>query len=518
MPLLYEQKERVILLQVEQNTDAENSRSEGEKRYVSEIAGELTFEPNAFNIVFSGTGTGKTEYVRMHIRDIFPDVQPCEICFVTSRSMIRDQQSLKSGFRKMRYGFAPIIREWNGEEPEDAEELPGGYIDGNDVWIMNIHQFIHILDAYSIPGERQLRNVRLIVFDEAHALYSDNFIPNILAVRVWIRERLCLGETMFLGLTATPEILLHLQRRHGIPVHLANRKPIVNYRAKHLITTTPGSVPFLFSTGKLTGKSIVMCPTLAQCRQMQKAIPNSEVLCSRNNKGFTLRMQHIRDYILRHEVLPPTVGDIDSAHRDDKSPVDVLIVTTTMREGINLCAASGIRNVVCCMPDSMNVVQFAGRCRKNIDNLVVAASGSPEEDGEEPGGFLHTQNLLFEAFAKDREDRRWFSGISHIVSEPFEKVERYEYKGDTERFRKELEEKFTGKRIASDSGGEELVELARQCGIFGATGKRYTFLYVLRAVENEFGYTVRTNKVRGKRFKTILPREKEETECTKETT
>ena len=111
-----------------------------------------------------------------------------------------------------------------------------------------------------------------------------------------------------------------------------------------------------------------MCYSYRQCKKIKEKIPNSFILISKSNKKFTKEMNKIRQYIIDYESIPDTFIDDDGIEKE----LNVLITTSTMREGINLREYSGIKNIVCCFSDELHITQFVGRARYSIDNLVVA--------------------------------------------------------------------------------------------------------------------------------------------------
>ena len=79
-------------------------------------------------------------------------------------------------------------------------------------------------------------------------------------------------------------------------------------------------------------------------------------------------MNKIRQHIIKYESFPDNFIDDDGVEKE----LNVLIVTSTLREGVNLRKNSGVRNIVSCFSDELHIIQFVGRCRYSIDNLIVA--------------------------------------------------------------------------------------------------------------------------------------------------
>lgn len=49
------------------------------KRFISENMNDMEFVTGRLNLITSGTGTGKSEFIRNGLLDRFPDVEPSEI-------------------------------------------------------------------------------------------------------------------------------------------------------------------------------------------------------------------------------------------------------------------------------------------------------------------------------------------------------------------------------------------------------------------------------------------------------
>ena len=127
-------------------------------RYISENMEDIDFQHGQFNLIVSGTGTGKTEFIRRGLLKRFPDVAPSEVLYVTSRSMIRDQQSTMDGNNGC---MESVVRYWNDQ---------GGAPDDSGVWIMNYNQLTHIMDVMNPQHGRLFKNIKIAVVDECHAI------------------------------------------------------------------------------------------------------------------------------------------------------------------------------------------------------------------------------------------------------------------------------------------------------------------------------------------------------------
>ena len=452
------------------------------KKYISEVIMDEEFFPGQLNIIASGTGTGKTEFVRRTLLGKFNDLAPSEILYVTSRSMTRDQQAELDGIEKLGSDSIEIIRYWNGELKE-IHEL--------GIWIMNYNQLAHILDfCEPIEGE-MLQKIKLAVFDECHTLFSDDFIEGMGIIRQWVRERIRDKSVTLIGMTATKGILDYNAGRFGKKIGTVNSEFIVNYKAKHLICAVKEDLLDLLANRGLTGRSIILCPSIRECNKLNSLYHNSVVLVSQNNKSFTEEMAVLRKYIIENETLPEDTSIYPVGYKRGIHPIEALITTTSMREGINLREQSGIKNVICCLTDEMHVKQFMGRCRFDVENLIVVHSHHPK-DNIDKDGYTALSRRLFADYIADKNDRRWFDSISEIVDCEFEEVERYMLDPDWPRFLSWVDAQWV---CGSESQNpifpdeyDQFEDYAFKCRLFGRDSKKYTFNGILRCLCSDHGY------------------------------
>lgn len=384
-----------------------------------------------------------------------------------------------------------IVRYWNAE----LADLQGLREAG--IWIMNLNQLIHIIDAMNpLDGDR-LSRIQIVVFDECHALYSDTFMDGLIAVRTWIKGRIATSDTLFIGLTATPGILKFYERKYGIRTYFANDEMIVNYKAKHLICTDYDRIIDLLDSGKLSGKTMIMCPSVKSCFELKEKIPNSEVLCSMQHKRFTDEMLRLRTYVLENQKLPPLRSTIYEYVEED-GPIDVLLTTSTMREGVNLCEESEIRNVICCFGDELHIKQFAGRCRFNIENLIIAAMRY-RQDNRLSGEYVQSQRVMYWDYVKNKADDRWFQTIQGIVNVEFDEVERFRIERTEAEFIRRLEARWPAGSdhvIYSAEDKEWLKQLAYECDLLHTYKSKYNYMAVVKHMANRMGYVIEEIRVR----------------------
>ena len=199
-----------------------------------------------------------------------------------------------------------------------------------------------LIEAVQTTGVEVLGRVKILILDECHTLFSDTFIPDIKLLRFWLREVIYGGHKTVIGLSATTGIIDYYEKAWSVPINRLNKEAVTGYRAQQMICTDFRTVPYLIAANKLPGKTIIMCPSITRCESLVQYIQNAAMVVSPHSDKFTPEMSRIRDYIVRHEELPPTYFTDDGAEHE----LDVLVSTSTFREGFNLRKSSGVRNVI----------------------------------------------------------------------------------------------------------------------------------------------------------------------------
>ena len=207
-------------------------------------------------------------------------------------------------------------------------------------------------------------------------------------------------------------------------------------------------------------------------------------------------MSRIRDYIAQYEELPACYyDDVGVAHE-----LDVLITTSTFREGFNLRETSGVRNVVSCMTDELHVTQFVGRCRYNIDKLVVADT-FVHSDNFKRNPYIYASQQRFKEYMANKECAAWFQAIAHLVAHDAYGTKKFVLGSDDVRFISyinshwlvpkgtsgETAKKF---RIWRDQDKQAIVNMAAECRLFPICKSKVTFVKVMTMLNNTFGYEI----------------------------
>lgn len=434
-----------------------------------------------------------------------PDVLPQEVVFVTSRSITKEQQSGNGVIDKYKGGDRKILKFWNKED----ESLDNVVEDG--IKLMCYNDLINIIVEGNRVGYETLSGLKVIVFDECHTIFADKaFITNMGAVSVWLREASYKHNILLIGLTATPEVMYYEQDKWGIEINQVNAGVIPGYKAKEMICTTFESIPGLVCGGRLRGKTMIMCRSVEDCRELERQIPNSTVLISPHRDGFTDEMRTIRDFIIKNETLPakfkkarnkpPRGGEV----RYDYYPLNVLITTSTAREGFNLREESGVRNIVSCFTDSMNVTQFAGRARYNLDTVIVAHTYR-RSDNYDPSQFMRDQHRSFHNFLLNKSMVDWYAGVSEIVEGTAMNVKRYILSQSEMNFVSYInskwlvppgltEDELNPYRIWREKDKDEIVRRFVENRVWCVPAKIVTFSKVISILQSCLGYEVETDR------------------------
>jgi hypothetical protein len=462
--------------------------------YISDIIDLSLVDRSKFNIIASGTGTGKTYFIANELRKQLPNIKPYEILFVASRSLIVEQQSKEKGISKYDMNNLVYIKHWNGEEDSTK------FLEKRGIQIMTYDKIINIIKTQNTEGLETLSKIKLVVLDECHTLFSDKFIKDIEALKVWIRDTLYTDNKIIMGLTATPNIIINYQKEWGVTINRINKEILINYKVKQLHCTDFDTIPYIV-TNKVEGKTLIMCYSYADCKELKDKIPNSFILISKSNKEFTKEMNKIRQYIIDYESLPDTFIDDDGIEKE----LNVLITTSTLREGVNLRENSGVKNIVCCFSDELHITQFVGRARYSIDNLIVADTYI-NADNFNNDAYLSKCRESFKWFMRSKDNTSWFDSIKHLIDHDIYDVKRFVLSHDEKRFidyinikwlvpkgisdKKEID-KY---KIYKDEDKQEIIDMVLDCKMLKLYPSHITFNKVIDMMVNNLGYTIESQR------------------------
>jgi hypothetical protein len=461
--------------------------------YISDNIDLSLIDQRKFNIIASGTGTGKTYFIANELQKQLPNIKPYEILFIASRSLIVDQQTKSEGISKYHQDNLMYIKHWNGED--DYTRV----LSRKGIQMMTYDKIIDIIKTKNAEGLETLSKIKLLIFDECHTIFSDKFIRDIESLKVWIRDILYTNSKIIIGMTATPNIISFYQQQWGVSINRINKEILINYKAKQLHCTDFDTIPYIV-TNKVNGKTMIMCYSLTDCKKLKEKIPNSFILISRSNKEFTEEMNRVRQYIVDYEVLPETFIDNDDIEKD----LNVLITTSTLREGVNLREHSGVKNIVCCFSDELHITQFVGRARYCIDNLIVADTYI-NADNYNQDAYLTKCRFAFKEFMKNKDNTSWFDSIAHLIQHDIYDVKRFILSKDEKKFidyinTKWLVPKGTTKKdldkykIYKDEHRQEIIDMVIETKLIKLYSSQLTFNKVINMMEKDLGYTIENKR------------------------
>lgn len=464
-------------------------------QFISNVVNSGDLKPDEFNMIAAGCGSGKTYWVLNHLLKAFPDVKPYEVAFFTSRAITKDQQARNRGTTKYIGDGGNVLPFWNDETKNDYLLLSG-----YGIQLMTYDQMIEVINSSVRSGHEVLQNLKIVIFDECHVIFSDKFIDGMNDLRIWSREVIYGARKLFIGLTATPRIIDYYSHVWGVTINRINKEVIAGYRAKQMICTNMETIPYLISTNRLPGKTIVMCNGYDDCLKVASQLSNAAIMVSKHSENFTREMKRIRDQIVQHDELPPTFFDADGNERE----LEVLAATSTLREGFNLRESSGVRNVICCITDELHITQFAGRCRYNIDNLVIAESYM-RNDNRTQSQYLVQSRMQFRDYMKNNSCIAWFNPLKHLVDHDVYEIKKFVLGTDENRFinfinGKWLMPKGIDKNLRQnyllwrDADKNEIVELAIDCKLFSVAESKVSFIRVMKLMQGCLGYIVESGR------------------------
>lgn len=456
------------------------------------------FRPHKFNLIHAPCGAGKSYFAAYRILELFPDVKPCEVILVTSRSITVEQQTehYRTLSKHELYDVADTVF-WRGDV---------NTTDVNTIKTMTYDKVIATLADCNGRNCINFRNIKIFIVDECHALATDRFIQGIEAVTTYLRLMMMFSNMLVIGMTATPAVLLEETSTHGFDINMIELPLLAPYKAQHLTILPSRSISAFINTSDLPGKTIVMAKDFAAAKDLQKLIPNSTVLVSQNNRDEwnEADMRPIWDAIVKDETIPDTYTVTKRSRKkiiaQERFPLKVLITTSVFREGLNLRERSGVRNIVCGFADAMHVIQFAGRCRYSVDNLVIACDGY--FSNKNSNKVLERQCILCNQFYH-RINNDYFRLIRGIVQHSVSQTRFYgEYISAEdfrcyvlERYVVNADEEITAEKvIASKEEREELLAIAKACGLLSSASGRKTFGDLLGIIQDELGFAA--HKVR----------------------
>jgi GxxExxY protein len=216
-------------------------------------------------------------------------------------------------------------------------------------------------------------------------------------------------------------------------------------------------------------------------------------------------MNEIRNYIIENESLPDTYLEVFERDPQTKKPIkterrnlEVLITTSTLREGVNLRETSGIKNVAISFTDELHISQWVGRCRYNIENLIIAETYI-RTDNYNQQSYLSQSRNNYKEFMKDMNHTKWFESVRHLIDHDITKIRRFVLSDREQLFTTYINQKWlepsglTGKdldkyKIYKQEDKEEIIEKAIDCQLIDLPRSYITFHRIISFMEDTLGY------------------------------
>lgn len=337
--------------------------------FISDIVQREDFKFNTFNFIVSGCGTGKSYFMNHTILDLFPEYDADDVLILTSRKIIAEQQASEEGSCRLLSNGRAVDQYRYTIAKRYGEECTY-YIDGGKIEVATTTCFANLLNNH-----RFIDSKKIIVFDECHSLIVDEFMSCNSLIRNWLMWTWDKTERMFIGLTATLSGV-NKWAASFMPIHFVLSAPLIRYKAQNVICTDYYTLEVLLK--RLSGRTLILCNSLKKCKELRRKLVNSYHVVSQHNPACTNNMRNLIDKMIVDRAVPVgykvpnTVHNADGSYGYTIAPIDTLIVTSMMREGFNIEEYSGIENVVCCSIDPVDIIQFSGRCRHNVRNLIIA--------------------------------------------------------------------------------------------------------------------------------------------------
>ena len=386
-------------------------------------------------MVYGGCGSGKSTWWQRDLLPAFPDVREDQVMVVTSRAMPLDQAVEESGGKIERANVDDIIAAICAGEDETAD-----YLRQSSIQMMTYDKLIRLTYESNVEGQRTLSNVKIFVLDEIHALFvDDSFIPGMKGLASWIRDRLFSSDDqIFIGLTATPEVFIHINNAFNkMPLTPVVDEVLLPYKAKNVICSDYVGAVEMIRSGELPGKALMICNSKEQCSVASQVLKDSAIVIGTTNKLGKLKsgsrlplnksnrektlevmyqpyMDEIRRSIAKERVFPETIMlENYLFDRYETREVNTLLSTSTLREGFNLDEASGVKNVIVMSTSDWEIKQVVGRCRYDIENLVIVRP-LYEPDNDNTCGYNTECATQYDAFISGKSGE-WFKKLANVV-------------------------------------------------------------------------------------------------------
>lgn len=303
------------------------------------------------------------------------DIKPEEVLFITPRASIKEENANDYADRCFKIQNMNDLIEFNieakGKISLACYQVIGAILRGNP----------HALDYY-----------RLVIVDEYHMIFTDaTFASESFEVRQWIQSNL--GETIFIGLTATPLPYWNYMRQDGWADYL-DSKPMTELEYEDRFKEQ-FNVPHRIVNRNFRNKDTAQNVYVLKGASMD----TYEAMFQEKNEKMLVCLQSARQCYTRHyldeehtwtmcgknnnKIYPPKnmsyaqLFDNDNFNTllENKTvPFNVrkLYITSFLEVGFNIKDDS-FRTIICESFLPHQIQQYRGRVRNDIDNLVIVA-------------------------------------------------------------------------------------------------------------------------------------------------
>jgi len=350
-------------------------------KYLSEVIQEHKEEilkNNDLILMTAGVGAGKNTWVQKELVKELNDDET--ILFITSRKMIKEQ-ALKD--RAFCDNFKICVE--------------------NHYHFVTTHQkFIKMIinenDIYENLKKIEKLNFKYIVIDEVHSLIADSGFTDSTYYLTILINYFLVNNKKIICMSATSSTLSPYFKRFGnykffdFSNECYNVKPkeveIINKeQAFSLLSHANSKNKMLYMSNSATDICKKISPKLIKDYNISKenigiliSDSRKDSLISKvksNEKSILQEMDTLNNYIVDNEAFPENIN--------------IVLSTSKIREGVNL-KDSNIKAMFCESHNPIDIIQFSGRYRKNIDKFYIIDNSLNQTTSEE----ITTMNIEYD--------------------------------------------------------------------------------------------------------------------------
>lgn len=332
-----------------------------EKKYLSEVIKEHKseiFDNNNLVLITAGVGAGKNTWVQKELTKDLKDDET--ILLITSRKMITEQSLNDSAF---------------------CDNLKIA-IENHYHYVTTFHKLVSLIFNGSQINKKNFKkleslNYKYIVIDEVHSLFADSGFANATYYFSIFINWLLNQEKKIICMSATTKELAPYFRKFGNIKSFDFTNECYNVKPKKVEITNLSNAKKLLSQANEENKMLYMANSATKiCTQFvpdliknhnvkeenigilisDTAYNSQKQTTQKEVKNILNNMHTINNYIVENEAFPENIN--------------IIIATSKIREGINL-KDSKIKAMFCESHNPIDIIQFSGRYRKEIENYYI---------------------------------------------------------------------------------------------------------------------------------------------------